>query len=84
MTIGKYLYNRMKLLDAINEKGYCTPISVLSSTIFANGSSLATITKELEDLGLIISVKSNFIQTYLTAKGENALKLLKELNKIWK
>lgn len=81
--MNNYWDKRLRLLDAINDNGYKKPLSVLCSNIFAPGSSLSNITNELEEKGLIIRVKSKFVQTFLTAKGETALNLLKELKKIW-
>ncbi len=82
--MNKYWENRMKLLSAIQDKGYYTPISNVCKDIFALGSSLSNIIEELEENGLIIKVKGSFIQTYLTSKGEKALGLLIELNNVWR
>lgn len=81
--MNKYWENRLKLLSAIQDKGYNTPISNICADIFALGSSLSNIINELEDNGLIIKVKGTFISTFLTVRGEKALNLLIELKKVW-
>jgi DNA-binding MarR family transcriptional regulator len=80
-----YWKNRMKLLDAIKKDGDKLPISVLSRNIFSTGAALTKITDELEDKGFIVKEKySRIVKTYITEEGERILKILKELNEVWR
>ena len=82
--MNEYWDKRTRLLEAIHDRGYCTPISNLCGDIFALGNSLSRIMTELDENGLITKVKDKFVMTYLTAKGERALAALIELGSIWK
>lgn len=81
---GAYWYNRMRLLEGIKKDGNRLPISVLCKDIFSVGASLVKITNEMEVRGFIIKEKNVYIiNTYITPKGEELLKILKQLNEVY-
>lgn len=85
MNVKIYWWNRIKLLEAIKRDGDKLPFSILTRDIFSPGYPLAKITKEFEDSGFIIKERNDRrVKTWITPKGEELLRILKELKDIFK
>lgn len=81
---GLYWWSRMRFLEAVKKDGGRLPLSVLCKDIFSVGASLTKITDEMEEKGFIVKEKyTRIVKTSITDKGENLLRILKELNGVW-